>query len=145
MSVTGLFLEDLYVGQTSARTQRLDLAAVTAFADLTGDRNPVHLDQEYAEGTRFKGRIAHGMLTASLVSAVLGMDLPGPGAIYLAQSLAFKRPVRLDDEVTARATVTSIDLESGRVRLATHCLVGGKVVVEGEAEVIAPRRPLGDA
>ncbi len=143
MNVSGLCLEDLSVGTARERTQRLGAEEIEAFAALTGDRNPVHLDAAYAEGTRFKGRIAHGMLTASLISAVLGMDLPGPGAIYLSQTLAFKRPVRLGDEVTARVSVTAIDHETGRVRLATQCLVAGKVVVDGEAEVMAPRRGSG--
>jgi 3-hydroxybutyryl-CoA dehydratase len=145
MSVQGLYLEDLAVGLSRERRTRLDDVAVAAFADLTGDRNPVHLDEAYAETTRFKSRIAHGMLTASLISAVLGMDLPGPGSIYLSQSLAFKRPVRLGDEVVAKVTVAAVDLSSGRARLATQCLVEGKVVVDGEAEVMPPRRSAGTA
>ncbi|HZZ89052.1 MAG TPA: MaoC family dehydratase, partial [Caulobacteraceae bacterium] len=111
-----------------------------AFAQVTGDTNPVHLDEAYAAGTAFKGRIAHGMLSAGYISAVLGTQLPGPGAIYLSQSLSFRRPVRIGDEVTAEVKVTAIDAARARVTFATQCVVGGKTVVEGEAVVVAPRR-----
>ena len=111
-----------------------------AFAEVSGDRNPVHLDEAYAQTTQFKGRIAHGMLSAAYISAVLGTQLPGPGCIYLAQAMRFKRPVRIGDEVTTRATVTDIDQEKARVTFSTVCSVGGKAVVEGEATVMVPRR-----
>jgi 3-hydroxybutyryl-CoA dehydratase len=139
--VPGLFLEDLEVGQTAERAHVVTAGDIDAFAAITGDANPVHLDEEYAAGTQFKGRIAHGMLAAGFISAVLGMDLPGPGAIYLSQSLRFRRPVRIGDEVCARAEVTQIDTARGRVTLATVCEVAGRVVADGEAVVMAPRRP----
>ena len=137
----GLFLEDLSVGQSAEITRTASAADVEAFAAVTGDNNPVHLDEAYAAATRFGGRIAHGMLSAGYISAVLGTRLPGPGAIYLSQSLAFRRPVKLDDAVTARAEVVAIDEASARVTLRTVCSVNGKVVADGEAVVMAPRRP----
>jgi 3-hydroxybutyryl-CoA dehydratase len=138
--VSGLFLEDLAVGRSAERTHVVTAADIDAFAAVTGDANPVHLDEAYAAQTRFGGRIAHGMLAAGFISAVLGMQLPGPGAIYLSQALRFRRPVRIGDEVVARAEITQIDQARARVTLATTCTVGGEVVVDGEAIVVAPRR-----
>lgn len=136
----GLFLEDLSVGQSAELVRTVAEADIVAFAEVTGDANPVHLDAGYAATTSFGERIAHGMLSAGYISAVLGTTLPGPGAIYLSQTLAFKRPVRIGDAVTARATVTAIDAAKARVTLATVCLVRGKAVVDGEAVVMVPRR-----
>jgi 3-hydroxybutyryl-CoA dehydratase len=115
-------------------------ADIEAFAEVSGDNNPVHLDEDYARTTQFGERIAHGMLSAAYISAILGTRLPGPGAIYLSQSLRFRRPVRIGDLVVARATVTALDEAKGRVTLETVCEVGGKTVMDGEAVVIAPRR-----
>lgn len=137
----GLYLEDLAIGQSAERRRTVTAADIEAFAAVTGDDNPVHLDEAYAAKTSFGGRIAHGMLSAGYISAVLGAELPGPGAIYVSQMLNFRRPVRIGDEVTARATVSAIDARRGRVTLDTVCEVGGKAVVEGEAVVIAPKRP----
>lgn len=136
----GLCLEDLSIGQTAEITRVAAASDVEAFAAVTGDDNPVHLDEAYAAATRFGGRIAHGMLSAGYISAVLGTRLPGPGAIYLSQSLSFRRPVKLGDAVTARVEVVAIDPATARVTLRTLCTVGGKTVVEGEAVVMAPRR-----
>lgn len=136
----GLFLEDLSVGQSAELVRTVGEADIVAFAQVTGDTNPVHLDADYAATTAFGERIAHGMLSAGYISAVLGTALPGPGAVYLSQSLAFKRPVRIGDEVTARATVTAIDTAKAQVTLATACRARGKVVVDGEAVVLVPRR-----
>ncbi|HEY2707715.1 MAG TPA: MaoC family dehydratase [Caulobacteraceae bacterium] len=139
--MSGVFLEDLEVGQTAALTRIATAADIDAFAAVTGDTNPVHLDETYAAATQFKGRIAHGMLSAGYISAVLGTQLPGPGAIYISQSLNFRRPVRVGDEVTAQVKVAAIDGARGRVTFATNCVVAGKTVVEGEAVVMVPRRP----
>jgi 3-hydroxybutyryl-CoA dehydratase len=136
----GLFLEDLSVGQSAQLVRAVAEADLVAFAQVTGDTNPVHLDAGYAATTPFGERIAHGMLSAGYISAVLGTALPGPGAVYLSQSLAFKRPVKIGDEVTARVTVTAIDDAKARVTLATACLVRGKTVVDGEAVVMVPRK-----
>ena len=139
----GLFLEDLTVGQSAELTREVMATDLQAFADVTGDVNPVHLDEAYAAQTQFAGRIAHGMLGAGYISAVIGTTLPGPGAVYVSQALRFRRPVKIGDAVTARATITTIDAERARVTLATQCLVGGKTVIDGEAAVMVPRRPKG--
>lgn len=136
----GLFLEDLSVGQSADLVRTVGEADIIAFAAVTGDNNPVHLDADYAATTSFGERIAHGMLSAGYISAVIGTQLPGPGAIYLSQALRFKRPVKIGDEVTARATITEIDEAKARVVLATVCLVNGKPVVEGEALIMVPRK-----
>ena len=138
--MNGLHLEDLSLGQTAELQHVVTDADIRAFAEVSGDNNPVHLDETYAAATPFKTRIAHGMLSAGYISAVLGTRLPGPGAIYISQSMNFKRPVRIGDEVTTRATVSAIDAERARVTLATVCEVAGKPVVEGEAVVMVPRR-----
>ena len=136
----GKFLEDLSVGQSAERVRVVGEADIVAFADVTGDTNPVHLDADYAAATSFGQRIAHGMLSAGYISAVLGTPLPGPGAIYLSQSLRFKRPVKIGDEVVAQVTVTEIDAAKAQVTLATVCKVNGKAVVDGEAVVMVPRK-----
>ena len=136
----GLFLEELSVGQSAELTRTVAEGDLAAFAEVTGDNNPVHLDAEYAAGTAFKERIAHGMLSAGYISAVIGTKLPGPGAIYVAQTLRFRRPVKIGDAVTATATVSAIDAAKARVTLTTVCTVGGKAVLEGEAEIMVPRR-----
>jgi 3-hydroxybutyryl-CoA dehydratase len=138
--LAGLCLEDLCVGQSARRSRTVTEADIAAFAAVTGDENPVHMDEAYAATTPFKGRIAHGMLSAGYISAVLGVDLPGPGAIYLSQSLRFRRPVRIGDTVEARVTVAAIDADKARVTLETVCSVGGKPVVDGEAVVLVSRR-----
>jgi 3-hydroxybutyryl-CoA dehydratase len=139
------FLEDLSVGQTAEMERYVSEEAVAAFAAISGDTNPLHLDQAFAETTAFKSRVAHGMLSGSFISAVLGSQLPGPGGVYVSQTLNFKRPVRLGDTVTTRVTVQSIDEKKGHVTFNTACLVGGKIVVSGEAVVVAPRRGGGPA
>lgn len=138
--MSGLKLEDLSIGQTAERSHTVTEATIAAFAEVSGDHNPVHLDAEFAATTSFKERIAHGMLSAAYISAVLGNDLPGPGAIYLSQTLNFRRPVKIGDVVTARVTVAAIDAEKARVTFTTVCEVAGKAVVTGEAVILAPRR-----
>jgi len=138
--VKGLFLEDLSVGQSAELTKTVTEKDIASFAEVTGDNNPVHLDEAYAAATPFKTRIAHGMLSAGYISAVIGTKLPGPGAIYIGQNLRFKRPVKIGDAVTATATITAIDAEKARVTLETVCTVDGKPVVEGEATIMVPRR-----
>jgi 3-hydroxybutyryl-CoA dehydratase len=136
-----LYFEDLTVGQSAETTRTVAAADIDAFAAVSGDTNPMHLDAAYAATTQFGERIAHGMLAAAFISAVLGVKLPGQGAVYLSQSLRFRRPVKIGDAVTAKATVTGLDDAKGRVTLATVCSVGGKPVVDGEAVVMVPRRP----
>ncbi|MGZ0188024.1 MAG: MaoC family dehydratase [Alphaproteobacteria bacterium] len=139
-SAGGYFIEDLTVGQRETFAKTVTDADIVLYAGISGDTNPVHLDEEFAAETPFKGRIAHGMLTAAFISAVLGARMPGPGAIYLSQTLRFKAPVRPGDTVTADCEITDIDLKKRRVTLKTLCLVKGKPVVEGEAIVMPPSR-----
>jgi 3-hydroxybutyryl-CoA dehydratase len=139
-SISGFQLEDLSPGQSAEHSWTVTEETINAFAEVSGDRNPLHLDAAYAASSPFKARIAHGMLAASYISAVLGMQLPGPGAIYLDQSLRFLRPVRIGDEVRVTVTVKTIDAAKAHVILATVCAVGRKTVVDGEAVVMVSRR-----
>lgn len=124
-------------GQKAAITRTITQADVDAYARLTGDANPIHLDEEFAVRSRFGGRIAHGMLTAGLISAVLGMHLPGPGGVYISQTLRFLRPVRPGDTITAVAEVTAYDPDRRRLTLATACVnQQGERVIEGEATML---------
>jgi len=121
-------------GQQASMTRRVTAEDVERFADITGDNNPLHLDPAFAATTRFKRRIAHGLLTASYVSAVLGSQLPGPGTIYLSQSITFKAPVFLGDEITARATVLKYRADKHILTLRTECVnQDGVTVLEGQA------------
>jgi 3-hydroxybutyryl-CoA dehydratase len=135
-----LYLEDLAVGMSAEAVHVVTEAAIAAFADVSGDHNPLHLDEAFAAKTPFRGRIAHGMLAGAYISAILGNTLPGPGSIYVSQALRFKRPIRIGDEVTVRAEITAIDERQAHVTVATTCVVKGKVAVEGEAVAYAPRR-----
>lgn len=137
----GFYFDDLTVGQTAEMSRVVGAADIEAFAEVSGDLNPVHLDEAYAKTTTFGERIAHGMLSAAYISALLGTRLPGPGVIYLSQSLRFRRPVKIGDVVVARVTVKTLNDARAHVTLDTTCEVAGKTVVEGEALVIAPRRP----
>jgi 3-hydroxybutyryl-CoA dehydratase len=138
--IQGKFLEELSVGQSAELIRTVGEADIQAFAEVTGDNNPVHLDAAYAAGTSFGERIAHGMLSAGYISAVLGTTLPGPGAIYLSQALRFRRPVKIGDTVTASVKITEINEAKAQVTLATVCTVNGKAVVDGEAMVMVPRK-----
>ncbi|MFC0812340.1 MaoC family dehydratase [Paracoccus panacisoli] len=135
-----IVIEDLEVGMIRTLQKQVTDADIEMFATISTDRNPVHLDEEYARDTIFEGRIAHGMLTAGLISAVIGEQLPGHGTVYLGQTLKFMAPVRPGDVVRAEVQVDAIDHARRRVTLATRCLVGDTVVLKGEAVVLAPSR-----
>ncbi|MEQ8653687.1 MAG: MaoC family dehydratase [Kiloniellales bacterium] len=137
-TMTGHTIDDISVGMTEVFEKSVSEQDIAAFADVSGDYNPVHMDQAYAETTMFKGRIAHGMLSAAYISTVLGTRLPGPGCIYLSQSLKFRAPVRIGDTVVAKVEVTAVDKERRRVTFATSCKVGDTVVVDGEAQLMVP-------
>jgi 3-hydroxybutyryl-CoA dehydratase len=139
-SVLGYYFDELSLGQSAEATHVVGAADIEAFADVSGDVNPVHMDEAYARTTTFGGRIAHGMLAAAYISAVLGNQLPGPGAIYLSQNLRFRRPIKIGDPVTARVTVKALDAAKGHATFETVCLVNGKTVVDGEAVIMVPRR-----
>jgi 3-hydroxybutyryl-CoA dehydratase len=132
--------EDLALGMSASITRTMTDEDIRHFAEATGDTNPIHLDEEFAKGTIFKTRIAHGMLTASHISSVFATRLPGAGCIYVSQEFKFKAPVRLGDDVTARVEVTGFVPEKKFVIFKTQCLVGEKVVVEGEAVLKVPSR-----
>lgn len=135
-SLNGYNIEDLQPGMTGSVAKTVTEADIVLFAGVSTDVNPVHLNQEFAETTAFAGRIAHGMLSASFISAVLGNKLPGPGTIYLGQTLRFKAPVRPGDTVTATVTVKEVIVAKRRCILDTVCTVNGKVVIEGEATMM---------
>jgi len=136
----GLYFDELSVGQSAETSHVVGAADIEAFAAVSGDHNPVHMDEAFAKGTPFGGRIAHGMLGAAYISAVLGNQLPGPGAIYLSQSLRFRRPVRIGDPLVARVTVKALDAAKGHATFETLCLVNGKTVIDGEALIMVPKR-----
>jgi len=138
--VQGLFFEDLSVGRSAELTRVVSAADIDSFAAVSGDNNPVHLDEAYARTTTFQTRIAHGMLSGAYISAVLGTQLPGPGAIYLSQNLKFRRPVRIGDAVIARVVVQALDARRGHATFTTLCQVDGRTVTEGEAVIMVPRR-----
>jgi 3-hydroxybutyryl-CoA dehydratase len=135
-----LYFEDLSVGLTGSLSKTIDSADVVGFAEVTGDRNPIHLSEHFAAKTPFGTRIAHGLYTASLISAVLGTRLPGPGAIYISQTLNFRAPVKIGDTVEVTVTVAELVAEKRRARLACTCAVGGEVVLDGEAWVKVPSK-----
>lgn len=132
-------LESIEPGMVASYSQTITDADIRAYAGLSGDHNPVHVDAEYASESRFGKRIAHGLMSAGFFSALFAMRLPGPGCVYVAQSLYFKRPVYIDDTVKATVTVTSVDIANRRVFFETICTVGRKIVISGEAEIYMPQ------
>ncbi|CCQ72300.1 MaoC family dehydratase [Magnetospira sp. QH-2] len=138
--LNGYYFEDLDEGMTDLFGKTVTEADIAAFSGVSGDTNPVHLNEDYASQTMFKGRIAHGMLSAGLISAVFGTKLPGPGCIYVSQNLRFKAPVKIGDTVIARVTVTKLVPEKGFVEFDTVCTVGDKKVLVGEATLMVPKR-----
>ena len=135
--------DELEVGQTAQFSETLEERHLILFAAVSGDVNPVHLDEEFAQGTQFKGRIAHGMWSASLISAAIATQMPGPGSIYLGQNLSFKRPVKLGDTLTVNLTINEkIDRKK---QVVIDCIVknqSGKVVLSGDARVVAPEEKI---
>ena len=136
----GYKFEELSVGQSEVYARTVTEADILMFAGVSGDYNPVHINEELAASTMFGGRIAHGMLSAGFISTVLGTKLPGPGAIYLAQTLKFKAPVKIGDTVVARCTIKELTPEKRKAKFDTVCTVRGKVVLEGEADIMVPAR-----
>lgn len=134
----GYDINELKVGMQASYSQTITDADVKAFAGLSGDNNPVHMSDEFAEKSAFKKRLAHGMLSSMFFSQLLGTKLPGPGTIYVSQNLNFKRPVYIGDTVNATITIERIDLEKKRVFFDTQCTVAGKTVIAGNAEIFLP-------
>mgnify|MGYP001009229267 FL=1 len=136
----GAKFEDLAVGQSGVYARTVTEADILAFAGVTGDFNPVHVNEELASASMFGGRIAHGMLSAGFISTVFGTKFPGPGSIYLSQTLKFKAPVKIGDTVVARCTIKELNAEKRKAKFDTICTVRGKVVLEGEADIMVPAR-----
>ncbi|WP_160123440.1 MaoC family dehydratase [Rhodovarius lipocyclicus] len=135
-----MFFEDLSVGQSASFGKTITEADILLFSAVSGDTNPVHINAEIAANSVFKGRVAHGMISAGLISAVLGTRLPGEGTVYLGQTLKFRAPVHIGDTVTATVTIATLTPGKNRVTLTTVCTVAGKTVLEGEALVMVPSR-----
>ena len=135
-----VYYEDLTVGQSATSDHTVTERDIQLFGEATGDMNPVHFDEAYAATTPFKGRVAHGMLMGGYISALLAGELPGPGVIYLSQSLEFLRPVRIGDDLVTRVEITALDAAKAQATLATTCHVGRKAMVRGEAVVLISRR-----
>ena len=136
----GYFFEDLDIGMEASYTRAVSEADLQVFATVTGDTNPIHLDAEYAARTPFKERIAHGMLSAGYLSAVLGTKLPGPGAVYVSQTLSFRGPVKIGDTVTAHVKLRELVAGKRRAVFDCRCSIAGKSVLEGEAVLMVPAR-----
>ena len=143
LTLQTLFFEDLSVGMTERYKKTVASSDVIGFAEVTGDRNPIHLSDHFAAKTRFGKRIAHGLYTASLISAVLGTRLPGPGAIYISQTLNFRGPVKIGDTVNVEVAVAELFAEKCRARLACTCTVANEIVLDGEAWVKVPSKLAG--
>jgi 3-hydroxybutyryl-CoA dehydratase len=139
--LNGYYFDELSEGMSAVFGKTVTEADIVNFAGVSGDTNPVHLNADYAAETMFKNRIAHGMLTASFISTVIGTRLPGPGCIYVSQNLRFKAPVMIGDTVIARVSITRLVPEKRFLEMSTVCTVADKVVLEGEATVMAPKRP----
>ncbi len=139
-AIASYCIEDLSVGQSASYERNVTDADIRQFAALSGDFNPIHLDEAYAKTTRFQGRIAHGMLSVTFIATVLGTRLPGAGCVFMSANFKFKAPVRIGDTVMATCTVREINSVKGRVTFDCVCTVGDTVVVEGEALVKVPSR-----
>lgn len=137
------YIDDLKPGLSESFTKTITERDIQLFGEVSGDTNPVHFDEEFARTTMFKGRIAHGMLSASYISTVLGMQIPGPGTIFMSLTTRFKAPVRIGETVVTTCTVREVNAEKRRVTFDCACKVGETIVVEGEAMVMAPSRPKG--
>jgi len=131
-------IEEIAVGDSAEITKRMSLEMVTAFAGISEDFNPVHLDAEYASKSRYKAQIIHGLMASSLFSGLFGTELPGEGCVYKSQNIRFKRPIYVGDEVTARIEVVDVDISKKVISFTTRCLVNGKVMIDGESEIFVP-------
>lgn len=131
-------IEDIQIGMKLSYSQTITDSDIKNFAGLSGDHNPVHVDEKYAENSRFKRRIAHGLMSAGFFSQLFGTKLPGPGCVYTAQSLRFLRPVYINDTVVATVEVIAVDISRKRVQFKTYCIVNNKMVIDGEAEIYIP-------
>lgn len=140
MQAQGKTIDEIELGKKAALQRKITKEDIHRFAQATGDFNPLHLDEDYAKNTVFKGRIAHGMLVASLFSNIIGTRFPGPGTVYVSQTLVFKKPVKINDTITAEVEVHRIDKDKERVVLYTSCRnQEGDIVLDGEA-IVSPKK-----
>lgn len=140
----GYYLDEMIEGMSHSTSMDITDEAIMTFAKLSGDFNPIHVDEDYAKDSVFGQRVAHGALSASLISAVLGNDLPGPGAIFVELNMRFRKPAFIGDTVVATATVAEINQRTGRIKMKVKCEVNGKTIIRGDAGVIVGKRPEGD-
>jgi len=140
-SLVKYYLEDLEVGMSASTTATITAEMIDTFADITGDHNPIHMDDDAARANGFDGRIAHGALSASFISAVLGNELPGPGGVFVELNLRFRKPAMIGDEILAVAEVAEINERTGRVKMKCHCEAGGVKICRGDAGVFVSKRP----
>lgn len=138
--VEGYAYEDLEIGMSAETVHTISERDIELFAEVSGDRNPLHMDEEFAKTTAFGKRIAHGALSASYISGILGNTLPGPGAVFTGLSMRFRRPIFIGDEVTARAEVIEKKDRGNQVTMKISCIVNGKRCIAGEAQVMVPSR-----
>ena len=139
----GYYIDELEVGMTKVYVRTVTETDIVQYSQISGDDNPLHVNEEFARNTVFRGRIAHGMLTCGYISAVLGTELPGPGCAYLNQNLNFRAPVRIGDTVQTRVTVADIDFATNKVSCEVVCSIGEKVVIDGAAVIWVPNRRAG--
>ena len=132
----GFFIEDLKVGQEAILSKTITEADIANFSGVTGDNNPVHISDDFASKTIFKKRVAHGFFTASLISTLIATKLPGPGSIYISQTLKFLAPAYIGDNILTKAIIQKIDKEKRRVNLLTECFISNKKILTGEAEIL---------
>jgi 3-hydroxybutyryl-CoA dehydratase len=137
----GYYLEDLEIGMSASTEKTISAADVTTFAQISGDDNPIHVDEEYAKNSAFGKRIVHGMFSAALISAVAGTKLPGYGGVYLTQELKFRKPIFIDDTVVTKLTIEDINQRRGRVTMKTEVFVKDVLVVSGEAIYMVDKKP----
>lgn len=131
-------IEEIEIGMEASYSQTITDSDIKKFADISGDKNPIHMDEVYAKNSRYKKRIAHGLMSASYFSALFGTKIPGEGCVYVSQTINFKRAVYIEDTVIATVTVTKLDLTKKRVFFKTVCKVNNKIVIDGEAELYVP-------
>ena len=136
MGYKSKFIEDFSVGMQSTMEKIITFEDIKKFADVSGDFNPVHLEEEFAKNTIFKGRIAHGFLTASFISTIIATELPGPGSIYLKQSLKFLAPVYINEKILVKVRIVEVNIEKSKVKLSTECFKNKTLVLTGEAEIL---------
>ncbi|MEM5527545.1 MaoC family dehydratase [Gammaproteobacteria bacterium AS21] len=137
----GYYLEDLEIGMSASTEKTISAADVATFAQISGDDNPIHVDEEYAKNSAFGKRIVHGMFSAALISAVAGTKLPGYGGVYLSQELKFRKPIFIDDTVVTKLTIEDINQRRGRVTMKTEVFVKDVLVVSGEAIYMVNKKP----